>query len=81
MGKLHMKSLVEGGLTLSHWEQFVAHFQDTLDLLHDVPAETKANAMQWIRGTRDAFNPPTQEEVDAFHASKPKLPARKFPFA
>ena len=61
---IHLRSLIEDGLSLKDWEKFVSHFQATLDQLEDIPAESKAGALAWLRSTREDFRPAEPAEVE-----------------
>ncbi len=71
MRQVHMKVLVEKGMTLADWEVFVQHFKETLDSLGpDIPEESKANAMQYILSTKADFSPATDAEIEAYKNAK-----------
>ena len=38
---IHLRLLIEEGLSLKDWEAFVAHFQTTLEGLEDIPSEVR----------------------------------------
>ena len=70
MRKIHLRLLIEEGLSLKDWEAFVSHFETTLDELQDIPAESKASALAWLKTTKDDFRPADAAEVEAYKAAK-----------
>ena len=68
--KIHLRSLIEDGLSLQDWEAFVAHFEATLVELEDIPANSKASAVAWLKGTRNDFRPAEPAEIEAFKNAK-----------
>jgi len=65
---LHMRLLVEKGLTLSHWDKFTSHLKSTLEEIDSIPAETKTAALEWMQSTRQDFRPAEASEIAAFKA-------------
>ncbi|GAX76551.1 hypothetical protein CEUSTIGMA_g3997.t1 [Chlamydomonas eustigma] len=65
---LHMRILVEKGLTLSHWDKFTSHFKATLEEIDSIPSETKTVALEWMQSTRQDFKPAEAAEIAAFKA-------------
>ena len=70
MRKIHMRILIEKGLSIEDWAAFVAHLQQTMDELEDIPTEAKASAVEWLKTTRNDFRPPEPQEIEAWNAMK-----------
>ncbi|KAG2488314.1 hypothetical protein HYH03_013164 [Edaphochlamys debaryana] len=58
---IHLHLLFEG-LNLTHWQLFSDTFSETLDELHQIPAEVRAHAKTYMASTKHYFRPIEPQE-------------------